>query len=156
MNQLSRNKVLLSIIAVLLITNLVMLFWFFNMHRPGKEQKSPGFTEQLKTNVGFTKEQMAEFEPRKNLFWENMRKRFNDIKAAKVELYQFMYDPNAPDSLMETKAEVIGDQQKEMDLYVVRHFKEVRKLCTPEQLPKFDSLLPPIIERMTARPARKR
>ena len=153
MNQ--RNRVLLTIIVVLLITNLTLLFFLFRLNKPEEARKGPGFTERLKKDVGFTPEQMAVFEPKKKVFWENMRARFDRIKSTKEEFYHFMYDPAVPDSVMEAKADIIGREQKELDLFVIRHFKDVRKMCTPEQLPKFDSLLPVIIERMTARPKRK-
>ena len=155
MNQLSRNKILLSIIAVLLITNVAMLVLVFRMKEHHPHKKGPGFSERLKKEVGFTSEQMSVYEPRKKVFWDTIRKRYTDIKETKEGFYHYMYDPTVPDSTLEQKAEIIGNQQKELDLFVIKFFKEVRKLCTPEQLPKYDSLLPPIIERMTARPQKK-
>jgi protein CpxP len=154
MNQLTRNKVLITIIAVLLITNLVMLLLFFRMNK-SEPQKSPGFTERLKKDVGFTAEQMKVYEPKKDTFWANMRKRFDEIKTTKQAFYKYMYDPSVTDSVLNAEADVIGRQQAELDQFVVKHFKEVRTMCTPEQLPKYDSLLPLIIERMTTRPKRK-
>lgn len=156
MSQLSRNKVLLVIIAILFITNIVMLVLFLKVKTAHREPQKLGFTEKLKNQVGFTPEQMAVFEPRKKVFWTRVRERFDEIKKTKEDFYQYMYNPSVPDSVMESKAEIIGKQQKELDLYVIRHFKETRTLCTPEQLPKYDSLLPPLIERMTARPERRR
>lgn len=156
MNQLSRNKILVSIIAILLVTNLVMLVLFFKVCKHSeKAQKKLGFTEKLRTEVGFTSEQMSVYEPGKTEFWKEYRDRFEEIKKTKEDFYFQMYDSTITDSVLESKAEVIGDQQKEIDLHVVRYFKEVRKLCTPKQLPKYDSLLPAIVERMTARPSRK-
>jgi len=157
MNQLSRNKVLITIIAILLITNLVMLYFFFRVQHHGQPETSKrlGFTERLKKDVGFTPEQMAVFEPRKKDFWKEMRSKFDTIKDTKVAFYSLLYDASVPDSLLESRASVIGEQQKDLDLFVIRHFKDVRKMCTPEQLPKYDSLMPAIIERMTTSPARK-
>jgi periplasmic protein CpxP/Spy len=156
MNQLSRNRTLLTIIAILLITNVVMLVLFFRMNNQAPTPpKRLTFTEKLKTQVGFTPQQMAVFEPKKKIFWDRMRARFDEIKKTKQDFYYQMYDPSIPDSVIEAKADTIGKQQKELDLQVIRHFKDVRKLCTQEQLPKYDSLLPAIIERMTARPERK-
>jgi periplasmic protein CpxP/Spy len=155
MNQLSRNKVLLTIIAILLITNIVMLVLFLRMKPHVQEPKKLGFTEKLKNQVGFSAEQMAVFEPKKKVFWTRVRESFDEIKKTKEDFYNYMYDPSVPDSILEAKADIIGKQQRDLDLYVIRHFKDVRTLCTPEQLPKFDSLLPPLIERMTARPERK-
>lgn len=155
MNQLSRNKVLLTIIAILLITNIVMLVLFLGVKTHAPESKKLGFTEKLKNQVGFTEQQMAVFEPKKKVFWTHVRERFDEIKKTKEDFYKYMYDPSVPDSVIEAKADIIGKQQKALDLFVIRHFKEVRTLCTPEQLPKYDSLLPPLIERMTARPEKK-
>lgn len=155
MNQLSRNKVLLSIIAILLITNIVMLVLFLRMKPYAEPPKRLGFTEKLKNQVGFSAQQMAVFEPKKKIFWSRVRQRFDEIKKTKEEFYKYMYDPTIPDSVLDAKADIIGKQQRDLDLYVVRHFKDIRTLCTPEQLPKFDSILPPLIERMTARPERK-
>ena len=155
MNQLSRNRVLLTIIAVLLITNVVMLVLFFRMQKPAEKPRT-SFTERLKTEVGFTAEQMAVYEPKKKAFWSRMRERFDEIKKTKEDFYFLMYDPNVNDSVLNVKADSIGNQQKELDLFVIRHFKDVRKMCTPEQLPKYDSLLPSIVERMTTRSRKKK
>ena len=155
MNQLSRNKILLSILAILLITNIVMLVLFLKMKPHPQETKRLGFTEKLKNQVGFSAQQMAVFEPKKKVFWASVRERFDEIKKTKEDFYKYMYDPSVPDSALEAKADLIGKQQRDLDLFVIRHFKEIRTLCTPDQLPKYDSLLPPLIERMTARPERK-
>jgi periplasmic protein CpxP/Spy len=155
MNQLSGNKVLLTIIAILLITNIVMLVLFLQMKPHHQEPKKLGFTEKLKNQVGFSAQQMSVFEPKKKAFWASVRERSAEIKKTKEDFYHYMYDPTVPDSVIEAKADVIGTQQKDLDLFVIRHFKDIRSLCTPEQLPRYDSLLPPLIERMTARPERK-
>lgn len=155
MNSVSRNKILLSIIAILLITNIGMLIFFLRCNRQPVEEKRKGFTERLKTEVGFTPQQLEIFEPKKKAFWDRMRARFDEIKKTKEDFYYQMYDPSIPDSVIARKADLIGDQQKELDLQVIRHFKDVRTMCTPEQLPKFDSLLPAIIQRMTERPVKK-
>lgn len=156
MNQLSRNKILLTIIAILLITNIGMLVLFLGMKPVHEEPKKLGFTEKLKNQVGFTADQMAVFEPKKKVFWARVRERSDEIKKTKEEFYHYLYDPSVPDSVIEAKANVIGKQQRDLDMHVIRHFKELRTLCTPEQLAKYDSLLPPLIERMTARPERRR
>jgi hypothetical protein len=156
MNQVTRNKILLLLIAILLITNLVMLVLFLRMKKPEPPQaRKLGFTEKLKNQVGFTPQQLEVYEPKRTAFWKRVRERFDEIKRTKEDFYYQMYDPSVPDSVVEAKAEVIGRQQKDLDLQVMKHFKEVRTLCTPEQLPKYDSLLPLIIQRMTERPEKK-
>jgi hypothetical protein len=95
------------------------------------------------------------FEPRKKAFWDEMHQRLDQMKKTKEDFYRQMYDPSIPDSVINAKAAVIGHEQEEIDVHVLKHFKDLRTLCTPEQLPKFDSLLPMIVQRMTAPPGRK-
>jgi hypothetical protein len=154
MNSISRNRILLSIIGILLITNIAVVVFFLN-HKCHEEPRGPGFTERLKKEVGFTPEQMKVFEPKKRAFWDKMHRGFDNLKNTKEKFYYQMYDPSIPDSVIESRAEVIGKEQKELDLQVLRHFKDIRTICTPEQLPKFDSLLPLIIKRMTAPPGKR-
>ena len=81
--------------------------------------------------------------------------RLDEMKKTKEEFYKQMYDSTISDSVVEERAKVIGEQQKEIDVHVLKHFKDLRSLCTPEQLPKYDSLLPMIVQRMTAPPGRR-
>lgn len=131
-----------------------MLFLFLNIEKP-EQPKKLGFTEKLKNDVGFTEQQMSVYEPRRDRFWASVRRQFDSIKDTKIDFYHLMYDPAVPDSVLESRADGIGEQQRDLDLFVVKHFKEIRKICTHEQLPKYDSLLPALIERMTARPERR-
>jgi hypothetical protein len=156
MNTISRNRVLLTFIGILIITNIVVAVLYIRLSkRVEEEHKKPGFTEKLKKEVGFTPEQIAVFEPKKKAFWGKMRSRFDEMKHTKDQFYTYIYDPSIPDSVIESKAEIIGRQQKELDQQVISYFKDVRSLCTPEQMPKFDSLLPSIIKRITATPGRR-
>lgn len=131
-----------------------MLVLFLKIERP-EPPKKLGFTEKLKNDVGFSTEQMSVYVERRDRFWASVRQQFDSIKETKINFYHLMYDPSVPDSVLEFRADSIGKQQRNLDLFVVRHFKDIRKICTHEQLPKYDSLLPALIDRMTARPERK-
>ncbi len=156
MNVLSKNKILLTIIAVLLLTNITLLVLLLNSKRHHtKEPQRVNFIERLKNEVGFTQVQLLVYSPKREAFWDDMRKRLDEIKKNKEEFYSQMYDSTVTDSVLQKRAEVIGDQQKELDLFVIRHFQDVRKICTPEQLPKYDSIMPGIIKRMVD-PVRKK
>ena len=156
MNQMSRNKISLAIIAVLLITNIVMLVLFLSMCNKETEPRRKWFTERLKTEVGFTPEQMTVYDVKKQAFINGIRERFDEIKKTKEDFYYQMYDSTVTDSVLQAKASVIGEQQKDLDMHVIRHFRDVRKMCTHSQLPKYDSLLPYIIEKMTTRPGKRK
>jgi len=156
MNNTTKSKILISIISILLITNVVMMIFYFKKdNRPPEQSHKPGFTERLKKEVKFDSTQMAIFDKKKKAHWDRMRSLFDEITTTKEHFYQLVYDTALTDSLLESKAVVIGERQKELDLQVFRYFKDVRRLCRPGQLASYDSLLPAIVKRMTELPGKK-
>jgi hypothetical protein len=53
--------------------------------------------------------------------------------------------------LFDRRAEAIGEKQSALDMQMFRNLKSIRNLCTPEQLPKFDSSIKTVVARMTGR-----
>ena len=73
--------------------------------------------------------------------YENMRK-------AKDSLFRLLSYPGTPDSVLNKAGEVIAQRQKELDIETFNHFRRVRTLCTPDQLPQYDSLVIRLIRKM--------
>ena len=71
------------------------------------------------------------------------------MRSAKDSFYNQLYQTNVSDSAVTDKAEIIGNKQTYLDVRMLQHFKNVRALCTPNQLPKFDSLFKNVIQRFT-------
>src|ERR1700712_1813266 len=99
MRKVLNNKVLLFIVAILLLANIAMLFYFLWMRDPkrnpnahGDRQKSP-MTEFLQTNIGFNAEQLAAFEKTRQKHRQLLKPLFEDIKTAKVQFYSFLTNP---------------------------------------------------------------
>ncbi len=77
---------------------------------------------------------------------------FNALRSAKDSLYNLLYTTTAtPDSIVNTRAALIGERQMKLDRQMFTHFKTVRNICTPEQLPKFDSSFKSIVQKITGR-----
>ena len=157
MHNSSKNKTLIFIIGFLLLTNIGMVIFIWRMKKEEvmEPPKRKGFSERIRKEVKFDSLQLASFEVRKKAHWDKMRVMFDTMTATKGKFYHLLYDSLAPDSLMRSQAEIIGRQQKELDLHVISYFKDVRKLCKPVQLATYDSLLPDIIKRMTEPPWKK-
>lgn len=151
----SRNKTLLTLIAVLLVANVGMLL-FYLLRDPDcpEAPRGPGFTEKIRNEVGFSEGQMTQFEARKKQHWDSLRKRFDSIRLTKMEFFNLLYEPALPDSVVQVKAAQIGRQQEAIDLQVLQYFRDVRAMCTAEQIPRFDSAVPSVIQWMIDRPRR--
>lgn len=153
MRKVLNNKVLLFIVAILLLANIAILFYFLWMKEPSKKnsrgdwQKSP-ITVFLQNEIGFSTDQMAAFEKTRQQHRQKMKPLFEDIKTAKVQFYEFLTNPVISDSTLNSAASIIGEKQKLLDLQTFQNFKEIRSLCTMEQQPKYDSLIVNEISRM--------
>ena len=59
------------------------------------------------------------------------------------------YDLNGiSDSLINAGADSIAQKQETLDMQMFRYFKNIRNICTPDQLQKFDSTIKNEVARM--------
>ena len=149
-----RNRNLLVIIGVLLLTNIAVLVYFLgqkkenkSVHNNAKSNKS-FVAEMLQKEVGFTEEQTAEYKQLKEKQHKMIRPMYDDMRNAKDSLFRLLSYPATSDSVLKTMAESIAQKQKALDLQTFNYFKTLRTLCTPEQLPKYDSMILPLLRKI--------
>ncbi len=147
-----RNKVLSVLVIILLLTNLLLLF-FFVWNKPDEGVKGPvrgrgEVTQLLEKEVGFSKQQLDQYKQLKDQHWERMKPSFGELRIARDNLYKLLNESSVPDSVVTAAADSIGARQVVIDLQTFRHFREVRSLCTPEQLPRFDSVVQHVMKKM--------
>lgn len=153
MRSVLNNKVLLFIVAILLLANMAILFYFLWIREPlkrnlrGDRQKSP-ITEFLQTEIGFDKNQMAAFDKMRQKHRQTMKPLFEDTKAAKVRFYGYLTNTAVSDTVLNAAASIIGEKQKLLEMQAFENFKEIRTLCTPRQQLKYDSLIVNEISKM--------
>jgi protein CpxP len=150
-----RNRNLLIIIGVLLLTNIAVLVYFLGQKKPEKsphDEKRAGISEMLQKEVGFTDEQTAQYKQLKEKQKETIRPMYDDMRKAKDSLFKLLSYPETNDSLLTKIADAIAQKQKALDLQTFNHFKRVRTLCTPEQQPKYDSMILRMFRKMGKTP----
>jgi len=152
---IAKNKVLLIIVGVLLLTNLGMLLFFVNMKPPanrfGRDGKGrQGMMEILEKKAGFSKQQLSAYQQLRDQHWVKMKPLLADMRNAKDSFYRLLYVPDVPDSVLKNAAMIIGQKQQAIDLQTFHHFQQVRNLCDPAQRPGFDTLVHQVIYRMSA------
>ena len=147
----SRNKVLMLIISVLLISNLALVaFMVFGRKHGGKTPKSRGeaFSNYFIKELNFSEEQAAKFQEMITGHFEKLKPIMGEVRNAKDSMFSLMRQSAIPaDSILEKAAANIAQKQKLQELQNFYHFRQVRELCTEEQKPKFDSLILKMINR---------
>lgn len=152
----SSNKIYLIIISLLLIINIALV-WFFVINKPARPDDGRlGITEMLKKDVGFDEAQMKQFLEMKKHHREKIKPYFDEVRKAKENFYVLLQNPQVSDSVRKTAAAVIGQKQEELDMAIFTNFNEIRQLCKPDQLIKFDSSMQQVVKRMVANPRRGR
>ncbi|MEO9144009.1 MAG: hypothetical protein ABI237_00495 [Ginsengibacter sp.] len=157
MNNSAKIKSLIIIIIFLLITNIAMLIFFLAAGKPTdrmqKNHGPNGMYNALQNEVGFTKDQLDQYQALRTEQWTKARPLFDQLRNSKKNFYHLMYSSTNSDSLINANADSIAQKQKALDVHMFRYFKNVRNICQPGQLPKFDSTISKDIGRMIGGPS---
>lgn len=147
----TRNRNLLIIIGVLLLTNIAMLVYFLGSTKQSKaqdERDRTGMTEMLQKEVGFNDEQIAQYKLLKEKQKKTIRPMFDDMRKAKDSFFRLLSFPETSDSVLNKTADIIAQKQRAVDMQTLNYFKRVRTLCTSEQQPKYDSVVLRMFKKM--------
>lgn len=158
MDAIKKYKTLVSIIIFLLITNFAMLIFFMVISKPvdkrSRSHDQNTISALLQKEVGFSQGQLDQYQVLRTQQRQNVRPLFDEIRKSKENFYGLLYANILSDSIINADADSIAQKQKKLDLQMFNHFKNVRSLCTADQLQKFDSTLKKVITRMTGRPGK--
>lgn len=127
------RKFLYTFVILLVVLNIALLFLLIKP-TGGFEPKHAFLTEELQ----FTDAQIESFRLLDRSHRATMRSFDRNIRQLKDQLFQSFSDTlTDPKSI----ARDIGDLEVKKDLELYRFFTEVRKICTPEQVQKFDKII---------------
>ncbi|MDQ6755479.1 MAG: hypothetical protein M3004_00935 [Bacteroidota bacterium] len=158
MEPVKKNRSLILIIIFLLVSNIAILIFFIFLsgdRRGHFRNDKKGILTFLQNDIGFNKQQMDQYQKLKDAHMQKIKPFFEEIRSAKDSFYNLLYRDNISDSAITNAATVIGEKQISLDMQMFKYLKTIRSLCTPEELPKFDSQFKTVVERMTGGRFRK-
>lgn len=144
MSTSSKSRILVAAVIFLLLTNIAMLLFFLCCKGPGKKDPHGGreamMKEFLQKDIGFTQQQLQQYDTLSRQHRENAKASFDEMRNNREQELRELGRNGFSDSAIWLAAGKSSTMQKEMVEKMLLHFKDIRKLCTPEQQPKFDSL----------------
>ncbi|MDF2189755.1 hypothetical protein [Paraflavitalea sp. CAU 1676] len=171
MTKFPRQKWLLLLVGILLVTNIITLSFYWSMKPATQNRNNQGEGDRNKRMGQFMVNELKLDKEQETAYWllrdtlmskqktlwdsiRNSKKRFYDLlkdtaSGSLIPKYGTTGPMSAQDSFIYNKAEQIGLLQKELDLVTFRHFQQVRALCKPDQVLKFDTVIKEIVNRMT-------
>jgi hypothetical protein len=154
MTQEKKMRSLIFVIIFLVIANIILLLFLIfgrkNQHRQHTRDRRSVIETFVQDKIGFNKQQMDIYENMRQADFEKRVPIFDSLKAAKSRFYEDIYNDTVPDSIINKIALAVSEKQMDVDKHMLQYFKQVRKICTAEQLPKFDSSFRDIVERITS------
>jgi protein CpxP len=149
----STNKILVILVAVLLLTNLSMLYYF----SPKKEETKSGSDRQLdwvKKELRLSDAQVAAYLELRHKRDSILKPLNNSLRESKLKIVAILQQPAINDSAVQALADEISTKQQPIEKEYFYHFSRIKAMCTPEQQALFDSVLIRMINRNTGAPQR--
>jgi protein CpxP len=150
-NTQNKSKVFVAIIVMLVITNIALVSLFLMKKDPGKrdkyEERKTMIAAFLKNEIGFSTAQLQQYDTLSSNHRDNIKKMFDSLKSSKDRQFRQLAAGNFTDSVMNVVADQSAVSQKMMELQMFNHLKNIRAICTADQLPKFDSLFAKVLNK---------
>ena len=153
-----RNKFLVILVIVLLLTNLGML-WYFTSDKKGNDGEKMGKNER---QVAFMTKQLSLDSNQREHYSllrarrDSVLKPLNDsLREAKLNLVFLLKQDHVSDSLVMAAIDGIAARQKPIELEFYRHFSRVRSMCRDGQVAKYDSMLVNMVNKNTGKEDKK-
>ncbi|WP_462253895.1 hypothetical protein [Ferruginibacter sp.] len=147
MSTQTKSKFYLLIIGILLVTNIAMLFFFMGNKDAGRRGGNRGGYDRgammrdfLQKEIGFNDAQLQQYDTLSKQRKEKMKVDMEALKNNKELQFKELGTKGFNDSAIAVAINQSAENQKMMELQMMNHFATIRKICTAEQQPKFDSL----------------
>lgn len=144
-----RKKILYTFFVVLLIVNGALLVMLVQKSQKKETLKDHFLARELK----FDKQQEERFIYLDQEHRRQMRRIDDQIRSTKEQLFSSFSDTTFTAS---TLTEKIGELETDKEEEIYAFFKAVRKICTPEQARKFDSIIKEALHRRGPRERKDR
>ena len=144
MSSSSKTKILVTAVVFLLLTNIAMLVFFLCCKGPDRKDQRGGREAMMKSflqkDIGFSTQQLQQYDDLSKAHKESIKPSFEAMRNNREQELKELSAGGFSDSVIQVVTEKSASTQKEMAKNMFAHFRDIRKLCTAEQQPKFDSL----------------
>ena len=101
----------------------------------------------LQNEIGFDQKQLKQYDSLNGPNRIKVKAMFDTLKSEKENEFKQLTTNNFSDTAIFKTANTISEKQKEIEIVLYKHFKEIRNICNSQQLPKFDSLFYKVINK---------
>jgi protein CpxP len=144
-----RNKILVILVIVLLLTNAGMLYYFTNCYSKKNEEKPISRAEWVANELKMDSAQFKTYISYRALRDSNIKVFQLDLRATKLDLLELLRQPTQSDSAVFAAIKNVTDHQQPIELEYFKHYQRMKKLLNADQMVVFDTLLVRMVRRNT-------
>lgn len=154
------KKIFILIIAILLVANSALLVLYFQQSSSQmqhfRQDRKAYIAAFLKKDIGFSQDQLLKFDTLSDNHRKKISLLFDQQRENKSVQFKELVTGNFSDTTINTVAEASAAIQKKAEVLLFIHMKNIRLLCTPQQLPSFDTLFVKVLTRRGGDEGRKK
>jgi Spy/CpxP family protein refolding chaperone len=148
MDIFEQKKLLSRIVILLTLLNLVLIgtfLWRGNFGRPepplfrGDDYKD--VSGILKQELDLNDSQVEQIQQFRSDFFEKEKVLARAIRAKRDSINLVMFNKQTDEQLLKRLAREVADGEYEMELLRIAQAQQLKSICTPEQLEKFEGLV---------------
>ncbi len=151
-----QNKLLIRsifLLALLNVASIGVFVWKDFIHLPPRdnqrdERKQPHRFEEnqdisqvLEKDLHLTKTQVEKIQALRTDFFKQERLLSETIRAKKDSMNEIMFNKMTDENIIKSLARGIAENEYQMELLRFEQAKNLKTICTPEQLEKFEKLV---------------
>ncbi len=137
------NRLTKWTISILVVLNLITLSIIVLQNVRWKANQRPEIRRDLTTRVlsnrlNFDEAQVQELQQLRRTHFERVRPVMNAMHENRQQLYRHLNQPEIVSTFVDSLAEEMGSHVSRMEKLTFQHFNDIKGLCRPEQLEKFN------------------
>jgi protein CpxP len=134
------------LLLVLCNAGLILTIWLKPHHDGPPGGETP--RDYVIRNLKFSEDQVKKYDVLIEQHQQDMRQLRKNASEYRQQLFAGIKNGSSPDSL----AQLIGNDQKQIEIVTFGHFAQVRALCTDVQKTTFDNIIGDVTKRMNGGP----
>ncbi|MGV6831574.1 MAG: Spy/CpxP family protein refolding chaperone [bacterium] len=137
---MKKNTILYILLIFLLGVNG---YFIYNQINTTSKERDPRKTPMqfIAEELAFDQKQLSEFEKLSASHQEEMRIVSDKIRKEKDQFFRMLSDSDISEREVDSVATKMSIIEKEKELIIFRHFKEIQQLCNEDQKQKFSKIL---------------
>lgn len=149
MNDKRKYYWLWAAIGLLLCLNIGTIGWIVRKADPARSDRTGAADAFLPKRLGFDKQQRLAYRQYRQELRQALRPKEDSLRQLRATLFTRLQEPTPPsDAGIDSLINRINDNTVQINRLRFRHWKQVRQLCTPAQLPAFNELMTRLADRL--------